>query len=142
MTQIDPQEYQKSLDRLSGILAGIATHADEQATFRCPYMEDIWYELSEEEQQDCTAKERSLSFAIMTSTSAPPTSAAATSASRKNRTGCSSAAATTNSITKTAPDMAIKFGIAYGLQGHETREYRALAERALRLFESPEQVAF
>ena len=37
MTQIDPQEYQKSLDRLSGILAGIATHADEQATFRCPY---------------------------------------------------------------------------------------------------------
>ena len=41
-------------------------------------------------------------------------------------------------ITKTAPDMAIKFGIAYGLQGHETREYRALAERALRLFESPE----
>ena len=41
-------------------------------------------------------------------------------------------------ITKSAPDMAIKFGIAYGLQGHETREYRALAERALRLFESPE----
>ena len=41
-------------------------------------------------------------------------------------------------ITKTAPDMAIKFGIAYGLQGHETREYRALAERALRLFEKPE----
>ena len=37
MTQIDPQEYQKSLDRLSGILAGIATHADVQATFRCPY---------------------------------------------------------------------------------------------------------
>ena len=41
-------------------------------------------------------------------------------------------------ITKTAPDMAIKFGIAYGLQGHETREYRALAERAMLLFESPE----
>ncbi len=41
-------------------------------------------------------------------------------------------------ITKTAPDMAIKFGIAYGLQGHETREYRALAERAMRLFASPE----
>ena len=41
-------------------------------------------------------------------------------------------------ITKTAPDMAIKFGIAYGLQGQETREYRALAERAMRLFESPE----
>ena len=43
-----------------------------------------------------------------------------------------------HSITKTEPDMAIKFGIAYGLQGYETREYRALAERALRLFESPE----
>lgn len=41
-------------------------------------------------------------------------------------------------ITKSAPDMAIKFGIAYGLQGHETREYRALAERAMLLFESPE----
>ena len=41
-------------------------------------------------------------------------------------------------ITKTAPDMAIKFGIAYGLQGHEAREYRALAERAMRLFASPE----
>ena len=41
-------------------------------------------------------------------------------------------------ITKTAPDMAIKFGIAYGLQGHETREYRALAERAMLLFASPE----
>ena len=41
-------------------------------------------------------------------------------------------------ITKSAPDMAIKFGIAYGLQGYETREYRALAERAMRLFESPE----
>ena len=41
-------------------------------------------------------------------------------------------------ITKTASDMAIKFGIAYGLQGQETREYRALAERAMRLFESPE----
>ena len=37
MTQIDSQEYQKRLDRLSDILAGIATHADEQATFRCPY---------------------------------------------------------------------------------------------------------
>ena len=43
-----------------------------------------------------------------------------------------------HSITRTAPDMAIKFGIAYGLQGYETREYRALAERAMRLFESPE----
>ena len=41
-------------------------------------------------------------------------------------------------ITKSAPDMAIKFGIAYGLQGYETKEYRALAERAIRLFESPE----
>ena len=47
MTPIDPQEYQKSLDRLSGILAGIANHADEQATFRCPY---------KNRHDECTAK--------------------------------------------------------------------------------------
>ena len=41
MTQIDPQEYQKSLDRLSGILAGIATHADVQATFPLPVQEPL-----------------------------------------------------------------------------------------------------
>jgi uncharacterized 2Fe-2S/4Fe-4S cluster protein (DUF4445 family) len=37
LQRIDPAEYQKRLDRLSGILEGIAGHADEQATFRCPY---------------------------------------------------------------------------------------------------------
>ena len=37
MQRIDPADYQKRLDRLSGILEDIAVHADEQATFRCPY---------------------------------------------------------------------------------------------------------
>ena len=42
------------------------------------------------------------------------------------------------SIIKPAPDLAVRFGIAYGLNGRETREYRALTERAMLLFESPE----
>ena len=37
MQRIDPDEYQKRLDRLSEILEGIAGHADVLATFRCPY---------------------------------------------------------------------------------------------------------
>ena len=37
MQQIDPEEYQKRLDRLNEILAGIATHADEISLCRCPY---------------------------------------------------------------------------------------------------------
>ena len=37
MQRIDPDEYQKRLDRLSEILGDIADHADVQATFRCPY---------------------------------------------------------------------------------------------------------
>jgi len=37
LQRIDPDEYQKRLDRLSEILGGIAGHADVQATFRCPY---------------------------------------------------------------------------------------------------------
>ena len=41
-------------------------------------------------------------------------------------------------ITKPAPDLAVRFGIAYGLKGHEAREYKALTERAMRLFEEPE----
>ena len=41
-------------------------------------------------------------------------------------------------ITKPAPDIAVRFGIAYGLKGYEVREYKALTERAMRLFESPE----
>jgi hypothetical protein len=41
-------------------------------------------------------------------------------------------------IIKPAPDLAVRFGIAYGLKGHEAREYKALTERAMRLFEKPE----
>ena len=41
-------------------------------------------------------------------------------------------------ITKSAPDIAVKFAIPLGLQGNEIREYKALTERAVRLFESPE----
>jgi len=37
MQKIDPQEYQKRLDRLTEILAGIAAHADEVSLRRCPY---------------------------------------------------------------------------------------------------------
>ena len=47
MQHIDPAEYQKRLDRLSGILENIAVHADEQATFRCPY---------KNRSDQCTAK--------------------------------------------------------------------------------------
>ncbi len=41
-------------------------------------------------------------------------------------------------IAKPDRDIAVKFGITYGLRGQEVREYRALAERAIRLFESQE----
>ncbi len=41
-------------------------------------------------------------------------------------------------ITKSASDLAVRFGIAYGLKGHEIREYKVLTERAMRLFEKPE----
>ena len=37
MAKIDPEDYQKRLDRLSDILGGIAQHADEQSLSRCPY---------------------------------------------------------------------------------------------------------
>ena len=37
MQRIDPEEYQQSLDLLSGILAEIANHANEQSLYRCPY---------------------------------------------------------------------------------------------------------
>ncbi|MEE3259258.1 MAG: ASKHA domain-containing protein [Candidatus Latescibacterota bacterium] len=37
MQRIDPAEYQKRLARLSSILKDIAGHANDQATFRCPY---------------------------------------------------------------------------------------------------------
>ncbi|MCE2438041.1 MAG: hypothetical protein J4F39_01305 [Candidatus Latescibacteria bacterium] len=41
-------------------------------------------------------------------------------------------------ITRSAPDLAVRFGITYGLQGQEVREYRALMERAIHVLESPE----
>ena len=41
-------------------------------------------------------------------------------------------------ITKSAPDLAVKFGITLGLKGQEVREYKTLKERAMRLLESPE----
>ncbi len=41
-------------------------------------------------------------------------------------------------IAKSVRDIAVKFGITYGLQGQEIREYKALTERAMRLLESPE----
>ena len=41
-------------------------------------------------------------------------------------------------ITKSAPDLAVKFGITVGLHGHEVREYKALTERVMHLFESRE----
>ena len=43
-------------------------------------------------------------------------------------------------ITKYAParDLAVRFGITMGLKGGEVKEYKALTERAMRLFESPE----
>jgi hypothetical protein len=37
MPKIDPQDYQKCLDRLTEILSGIAAHADEVSLTRCPY---------------------------------------------------------------------------------------------------------
>lgn len=37
MQKVDPQEYQKRLDRLTEILSGIAAHADEVSLARCPY---------------------------------------------------------------------------------------------------------
>ncbi len=37
MQKVDPSEYQKRMDRLAEILTGIATHANEISTRRCPY---------------------------------------------------------------------------------------------------------
>ena len=41
-------------------------------------------------------------------------------------------------IFKSASDFAVRFGITYGLKGQEIKEYKALTERAMILFESPE----
>ena len=47
MQTIDPDEYQKRLDRLMEILSGIAAHADELSARRCPYKNRL---------NQCTAK--------------------------------------------------------------------------------------
>ncbi len=49
MQKIDPKEYQKRLDRITEIFAGMVTHADEQASSRCPYRD---------RHDRCTAKFR------------------------------------------------------------------------------------
>ena len=41
-------------------------------------------------------------------------------------------------ITKSVRDIAVRFGITYGLKGQEIREYKALKERAMHLFQSQE----
>ena len=47
--KIDPEEYQKRLDRITEIFAGMVTHADDQASSRCPYRD---------RHDRCTAKFR------------------------------------------------------------------------------------
>jgi hypothetical protein len=37
MAKIDPEEYQKRLDRMSELFAGMVVHADELSRMRCPY---------------------------------------------------------------------------------------------------------
>ena len=41
-------------------------------------------------------------------------------------------------FTDSMQEIAVKFGIAYGLRGQEVREYMALADRAIHLFETRE----
>ena len=47
MAKIDKEAYQRSLDKLTGVLSGIARHADEQSSYRCPY---------KNRHDECTAK--------------------------------------------------------------------------------------
>jgi len=47
MKKIDKAEYQKRLDKMTEMFSAIATHADEQSTYRCPYKNRF---------DDCTAK--------------------------------------------------------------------------------------
>ena len=47
MQKIDAEAYRKRIDKLGEIYAGIAAHADEQATYRCPYKNRF---------DECTAK--------------------------------------------------------------------------------------
>ena len=37
MQKIDTEEYQKRLDRITELFSSMVSHADEQATYRCPY---------------------------------------------------------------------------------------------------------
>ena len=47
MKKIEREAYQKRLDRISQIFAGMATHADQQSQMRCPYKDRF---------DECTAK--------------------------------------------------------------------------------------
>ena len=47
MTKVDKEAYKNSLDKLTEVLTGIARHADEQSTYRCPY---------KNRHDECTAK--------------------------------------------------------------------------------------
>ena len=49
MQKIDPLDHQQRLDRITEIFAGMVTHADEQAAYRCPYRDRF---------DQCTAKFR------------------------------------------------------------------------------------
>jgi hypothetical protein len=37
MQKIDAEDYQRRLDRIAELLAGMVVHADELSTMRCPY---------------------------------------------------------------------------------------------------------
>ena len=47
MKKIDKEEYQKRLDKLTELFAGMTAHADELSTQRCPYKNRF---------DECTAK--------------------------------------------------------------------------------------
>jgi hypothetical protein len=47
MQKIDKEEYQKRLDKMTALFAGMAVHADELSTRRCPYKNRF---------DECTAK--------------------------------------------------------------------------------------
>ena len=47
MQKIDKDEYQKRLDRITELFSEMMVHADEQATYHCPYKNRF---------DECTAK--------------------------------------------------------------------------------------
>ena len=49
MAKIDKEAHQKRLDRITELFAGMVTHADAQASERCPYRNRL---------DECTAKIR------------------------------------------------------------------------------------